>query len=432
MNKIPPQDLESEKTVIGCCLLSKESVDIAVELVSPGDFYHNALMEIFTAIRDLFNNSEPIDVGTVIGRLKDKNKYETVGGVGYLSDLLDVIISAKRVKWHCQRIAEKARLRRMISHCQEIIAQCYSGEKIKDVADFAETGLFDISADKVENIKKIDTYVRETFGLLEVRSEGGEINGIETGLYDLDRKLSGLHGGEFLVLAGRPSMGKTALAMNIAQNVAMDSNVPVMVFSLEMPGQQLAERMLSGVASVNGQAMRTGSLVESDWPKLTNAAGELSQAPIYVDDSSNVSIVDIRARVRRMKSRFDIGLVVIDYLQLMKGSSKGNREQEIAEISRGLKVLAKEIDIPVIALSQLNRSVEQRNDKRPLLSDLRESGSIEQDTDVVMFIYRDEYYNPGMGNENMAELIVAKQRNGPVGKINLVFQKEFSTFRSMA
>lgn len=431
IKQMPPHDLEAEQSILGCCFLSADAVAVAMENIVPDDFYKPAHAEIFRAMADLFINSGPIDIASVMGKLMDSGKMKSVGGPAYLTSLLDVVVSIKDVEWHCKRLADKARLRRMIIHCRQVIERCYSGESANEIADFAETGMFEIIADQGEKIKKIDVLIKETMQLLEKRNAAdGDITGIETGFYDLDRRLAGLHGGDLLILAGRPSMGKTALAMNIIQNVAVDRNIPSLFFSLEMSGQQLAERVLSGVAVVNGQAMRNGSLVDDDWPKLTAAVGKLSQAPIYIDPAANLSIVDVRARVRRMKSRFGIGLVVIDYLQLMKGSVKGGREQEIAEISRGLKTLAGELDIPVLALCQLNRGVESRTDKRPMLSDLRESGSLEQDADVVMFIYRDEYYHPGRNNENLAELIIGKQRSGPIGTVNLIYQKEISTFRS--
>lgn len=431
--RLPPQDVETEAAVLGSCLLSADALSVAMDYIDADVFYQQKHAEIFRHMVALFASSDPVDIVTILGRLRDADKLEAIGGPMYLSNLVDQIATPSLMPGYCRRLRDKWILRKMISHCSEVIEKCYGGLSSHEVADYAETGMFDLVAEHSVGIDQIGELVDESVKQLEKRcaSDGG-VTGVPTGFVDLDRKLAGLHGGDLLLLAARPSMGKTALAMNIVRNVAVESNVPALVFSMEMSGQQLTERVLSGCSLVNGQNMRTGALSNTDWPKIHAAADKLKSAQIFIDSGSSLSIIDVRARARRMKSRYGIGLIAIDYLQLMRGMSRGGREQEIAEISRGLKSLAKELNIPVIALCQLNRSLESRTDKRPMLSDLRESGSLEQDADVIMFIYRDEYYHPGRDNKSKAELIIGKQRSGPVGTVNMIFQKEVSTFRSAA
>lgn len=427
--RVPPQDVQVEQAILGCCLLSEDAVGIAMESLTAEMFYKSGHAEIFRAMVDLFGVSEPVDLITVTGKLSDTGKLDGAGGAAYLAELVNMIPTVSMMLGYCRRLRDKYVLRNLIAHCSEVIERCYSGASAEDVVDHAESGLFDMLAEHTSGIRKIDVLVDETVELVEKRcAADGIVTGLPTGFVDLDRMLAGLHVGNLLLLAARPSMGKTALAMNIVKGVALDHGTPVLVFSMEMSGQELAERMLAGCSLVNGQAMRTGVVTDADWPRITEAAGRLKTAPIFIDSGSALSVVDVRARARRMRSRFGVGLIVIDYLQLMRGVTRGGREQEIAEISRGLKALAKELDIPVIALSQLNRSLESRTDKRPMMSDLRESGSLEQDADVIMFIYRDEFYNPGRDNQGLAELIVGKQRSGPVGKVDLVFRKNISTF----
>lgn len=432
MQRIPPQDIKAEEVVIGCCLQSPDAVGVAMDSLSPEVFYKDAHKEIFKCMFDLFAGSETVDLITVVGRLSDSGKLEQIGGAVYLAEIADVIPMPSVVAGYCRRLLEKYMLRSLIIHCADVIDRCYSCLSVSDVTDFAEAGMFSLVAKHSAGTMRMDGLIKETLDLLELRCKSdGVVTGVPTGFIDLDGTLAGLHGGDLIIMAARPSMGKTALAMNIVQNVAVDHGTAALVFSLEMPGQQLAERMLSGSANVNGQAMRTGVLVNDDWSQIAAAAGKLSAADIFIDSGASLSVVDVRARARRAKSKYGIGLVVIDYLQLMRGTGRGyDRQNEVAEISRGLKSLAKELDVPVLALSQLNRSLESRADKRPMLSDLRESGSLEQDADVIMFIYRDDYYHEGRGQDGFAELIIGKQRSGPIGTIKLVFQKEISTFRS--
>lgn len=430
--RVPPHDAEAERGVLGIAMLDAEALGLAMDMLSPEVFYLPAHAEIFRHMADMFVSSQVVDQVTVLGRLNDIGRLAAVGGAVYLAGLTNQIPSVSAVAQYCKRLHGLWIVRRLIAHCSEVIEQAYSGVPVDELMDLAEGGMFGLSGEKSAGARKLSELIDESIELLDKRSKAdGGVLGVSTGFVDLDVKLAGLEGGNLYILAGRPSMGKTALAMNIVQHAAIQGNVPALVYSMEMSGQQLAERMLSGCANVSHQLMRTGRLCEVDWPKIISAAGKMKGAPVYIDEGSSLSIVDIRARTRRMKSRFGIDLVVIDYLQLMRGSKgKGDREQEVAEISRGLKALAKELNIPVLALCQINRAVESRTDKRPLMSDLRESGSIEQDADVVMFVYRDEYYHPGRNNENMAELIIAKQRSGPVGTVDLVFQKSISTFRS--
>lgn len=433
MQRIPPQDVEAEAAVLGSCMLSEESVGVAMEVLAADVFYRSGHADIFRCMVELFGASDPVDLITVTGRLSDEGKLDGVGGAAYLSSLIDQIPMPSMMPGYCRRLRDKYVLRRLIAHCSDVLERCYSGASAVDVADHAEAGMFEMLAEHTAGIQRIDQLVSETIDLLETRCKtDGAITGLPTGFVDLDHKLTGLHGGDLIILAARPSMGKTAFAMNIARGAAVDHGAPVLVFSLEMSGQQLAERMLSGCSTINGQSLRTGVIADEDWPKITRAAGRLADADIFIDSGSALSVLDIRARSRRMRARYNIGLIVIDYLQLMRGQARGSREQDIAEMSRGLKSLATELNVPVVALSQLNRKLESRPNKRPMLSDLRESGSLEQDADVIMFIYRDEYYHENRDNQGLAELIIGKQRCGPVGTVNLVFQKEISTFRSAA
>lgn len=429
-SRIPPQDIDAEEVVLCSCLLSPESLGLALELVAPEVFYRDAHVEIFRLMSDLFAAGEPVDLVTVTGRLNDNGRLEAVGGAAYIASLTSNISTKSRIRSYCRRLRDKFILRKLISHCTAVIDRAYSNQPAADVSDFAETGMFDVVAEHSSGARGIAEFVDESVKLIEQRcSQESGVIGISTGFRDLDGKIAGLQGGKLFILAARPAMGKTALAMNIVQNTALSGNVPSVVYSLEMSGQELAERMLSGCSVVDGQSLRLGRVTEGDWSKIHRAADQLRAAPVFIDDSSGLSVVDIRARTRRLKSRFGVGLVVVDYLQLLRGTGRGEREQQVSEMSRGLKSLARELDIPVLALCQLNRGVESRTDKRPIPSDLRESGGLEQDADAIMFIYRDEVYHPGRNNENLAELIIGKQRSGPVGKIDMVFQKNISTFK---
>ena len=384
----------------------------------------------------LFEKNEPQDIITVTNILKDRNDLDEIGGPAYLSTLTDIVPVAANIVYYAHIIRSKAVLRRLIHTCTEIAVRCYDEQDdIDSLVDDAEQTIFDISRSKSsQHFQPLSAIIPETFKKVEKLAERKElITGVPTGYDDLDRITSGFQPSDLIILAGRPSMGKTALAMNIAQNAAIFNKVPVAVFSLEMSKEQLGMRMLCSVSRVDSQDIRTGFIKDTDWPKLARATGILSEAPIFIDDTPALSVLEMRAKSRRLKSEYNIGLVVVDYLQLMRGRTNAERrEQEISEISRSLKAMAKELDLPVVALSQLNRSLESRPNKRPQLSDLRESGAIEQDADLICFLYRDEIYNKSDDNprRGIAEVIVGKQRNGPTGTVDLTFIDKFTTFEN--
>jgi len=435
-HRLPPQNLEAEQCVLGSVLLQQGALVKIVELVAPSDFYREAHKNIFSAMVALFEKNEPQDIITVSNILKDKNKLDEVGGPAYLANLTDIVPVAANISYYAQIIRSKAILRRLIQTSTEIAARCYEEQDdIDSLVDDAEKTIFEISRTKSnQGFQALSKIIPESFKRIERLAEKKElITGVPTGYDDLDRITCGLQSSDIIILAGRPSMGKTALAMNIVQNAAIFHKVPVAVFSLEMSKEQLGMRMLCSVSRVDSQDLRTGHIRDTDWPKLARATGILSDAPIFIDDSPAISVLEMRAKSRRLKTEHNIGLVVVDYLQLMRGrSNTERREQEISEISRSLKAMAKELDLPVIALSQLNRSLESRPNKRPQLSDLRESGAIEQDADVICFLYRDEIYNKSEDNpkRGIAELIIGKQRNGPTGIIELTFIDKFTTFEN--
>lgn len=435
-HRLPPQNLEAEQCVLGSILLQQGALVKILELLSPDDFYRQAHKTIFAAMVILFEKNEPQDIITVTNILQNRNQLDDVGGPAYLSSLTDIVPVAANIIYYAQIIRSKAILRRLIQTSTEIAARCYEEQDdIDSLVDEAEQTIFEISRSKSsQNFQALSKIIPETFKKVEKLAEKKElITGVPTGYDDIDRMTSGLQSSDLIILAGRPSMGKTALAMNIVQNAAIMNKVPVGVFSLEMSKEQLGMRMLCSVSRVDSQDLRTGFIKDPDWPKLARATGILSEAPIFIDDTPAMSILEMRAKSRRLKAEHNIGLVVVDYLQLMRG--RGNverREQEISEISRSLKAMAKELDLPVIALSQLNRSLESRPNKRPQLSDLRESGAIEQDADVICFLYRDEIYNKSEDNpkRGMAEVIIGKQRNGPTGIVELTFIDKFTTFEN--
>ncbi len=435
-HRLPPQNIEAEQCVLGSILLQQGALIKVIEYLTADDFYRDAHKTIFAAMVELFERNEPQDLITVTNILKDKNKIEAIGGPAYLASLTDIVPVLANIGFYGKIIRKKAILRRLIETCSEIAARCYEEQDdIDSLVDEAEQTIFDISRSKSsQGFKALSKIIPNTFKALEKRFERKElITGIPTGYDEFDRLTAGLQPSDLIILAGRPSMGKTALAMNIAKNAATQHDVAIAVFSLEMSEEQLALRMLCSESRVNSQDLRTGFIKDRDWPKLTKAAGDLSEARIFIDDTPGITVLEMRAKCRRLKTEHDIGLVVIDYLQLMQGRrSSERREQEISEISRSLKAMAKELHVPVIALSQLNRGLENRPDKRPKLSDLRESGAIEQDADVICFIYRDEVYNQAEDNphKGIAEVIIGKQRNGPTGKVELTFLKEYTTFES--
>jgi replicative DNA helicase len=434
MQRIPPHSLEAEQSVLGAMLLDKEAVAAAAEVLRGEDFYSDAHKEIFEAILDIYDNGTPVDLVTLAEALRQRGTLEAVGGGTYISDLSMSVPSTANVGYYIKIVEEKAILRRLISASNDIIKESYeASEDLDIIIDHAEKKIFDISQRKNNRaFEPIKTILLDTYSKIEELTKNkGKIVGVPTGFRDFDMRTSGLNPSDFILIAARPSMGKTSFAINIAQNAAIQSNVPVAIFSLEMSRDQLAQRMLSSEANIELQKIRSGDLSEEDWIKLVHAATPLSQAPIFIDDTPGISVMEVRSKARRLKMEHGLGLIVIDYLQLMSGRGRAeSRQQEVSEISRSLKALARELDVPVVALSQLSRGPEARQDHRPMLSDLRESGAIEQDADVVVFLYRDEYYNPDSEKKNIAEAIIAKQRNGPTGTIELVWLGQFTKFAS--
>ncbi|MFH1836606.1 MAG: replicative DNA helicase [Candidatus Omnitrophota bacterium] len=434
---MPPQNNEAEAAVLGAMLIDREAISQSIEHLEESAFYSEANKQIFQAIVDLYDNNEAVDIVTLVEALKKNNKLDTVGGPSYITDLANSIPTAANIEHYAKIVREKYLLRRLINTATQIVTESFepSGE-VEKLLDRAESLIFDITstqkrAMQVSQMKDIVKESIETIDLLYQRKEN--ITGIPTGFHDLDVKLAGLQRSDLVVLAGRPSMGKSALAISMLQHAGVVKKVPCVYFSLEMSKDQLAQRMLCSIAGVNAHKVRTGFFSQNDWPKLVTAAGKLSESPIFVDDTPGISVLELRAKARRLKGRHDIQLIIVDYLQLMRGASRlENRQQEISDISRSMKALARELDIPVIAISQLSRAVEQRQDKRPMLSDLRDSGAIEQDADVVMLILREEYYNPTEENKGIAEIIVAKQRHGPVGTVKLAFLPEYTKFSNLS
>ena len=437
-HKIPPQSIEAEESLLSAILIDNNVLLDIIEILTPDDFYRTAHKKIFSASTDLFSRSEPVDLVTLANSLKERGELEEIGGATYLAKIVDSIPLAVNPVHYSKIIRDKASLRRLIEKATVIINRCFEDHgNVDEVIDFAEKAVFDISEEKTkQSFFQLQSLIDANIDTLEERQGSSKLfTGIPTGYSRIDTMTAGLQKSDLIILAGRPSMGKTAFALNIARNVAVDAKIPVAVFSLEMSKEQLSMRLLTSEARIDSSRVRGGFLTPEDWERLTYCAGVLSEAPIYIDDSSNISAMEIRAKARRLKMEKDLGLIIIDYLQLMKGSaSLDRRDLEIAEISRSLKGLAKELDVPVIALSQLNRMLEQRSDKRPVLSDLRESGALEQDADIVAFIYRDEVYNKEENNPNKgkAEIIIAKHRNGPVGVATMTFVGTYTRCEDMA
>ena len=431
LGKIPPNDVESEQAVIGSMLTDKEAVSAAIEV-----FYREDNRTIFEAILNLYGRSEPIDIITLKSELSSMGKYEAVGGLEYIAELPDKVPTTANVEQYIKIVEEKSVLRNLIKTANEIITLGYDQtQEVDGIIDGAEKKIFEVMQKKNQKgYTPIKDILVETFTELEqLYNQKQRITGIPTGFSDLDFRTSGLHNSDLILVAARPAMGKSAFALNIATNAAVRAKVPVAIFSLEMSKEQMTSRILCSEAMVDSNKVRTGKIDDEEWSKLAAASGELSEANIYIDDTPGISIMEIRAKCRKMKIEKNIGLVVIDYLQLVQGSGKrgGSREQEIAEISRSLKILAKEINVPVIALSQLSRAPEQRPDHRPMLSDLRESGSIEQDADIVMFLYRDDYYNEDSEKKNIAEVILAKHRAGSTGTVELLWLGNYTKFANI-
>lgn len=434
--KIPPQNLEAEKSVLGAMLIDEEAIGLALEVLDESWFYDAAHRCIYAAILDLYNNRKNVDLITLSDKLKSEGHLESIGGQTYLSRLIDLVPTAANIEHYSNIVKEKGILRLLISNATKIVHDAYEAKAdVAEVVDSAEKLIFEISDLKHrQHSVHIKELVKDTIEKIDTLYQRKEhVTGLATGFSEFDRMTSGLQPSDLIIVAGRPSMGKSALAASMIEHVGIDLKKPVAFFSLEMSKEQLVQRMLCSQARVDAHKVRSGYLSPSDWPKLTSAAGRLSSSAIFIDDTPAISSLELRAKARRLKSHHDIQLIVLDYLQLMRGNTKtDNRQQEISEISRSIKALARELSIPVIALSQLSRAVESRQDHRPQLSDLRESGAIEQDADVVVLLMREEYYNPTEENRGVAEVNIAKQRNGPVGTVKLAFIKEYMRFENLA
>jgi len=437
-HKLPPQHIEAEQSVLGGILIENYAINKVLEILKPDDFYRESHRKIYEALIVLSERDEPADSITLTNELKNSGHLDSVGGVSYVASLIDLVPTAANIEYYAKIVKEKAILRKLIQTSTEIITQSYEDRgDVEGFLDEAERAIFDISENRVRpSFYPIKDVVKGSFKILERLYEKKElVTGVPSGFKDLDRMTAGFQPSDLIIVAGRPSMGKTAFCLNVAQYAAIEKKTPVAIFSLEMSKEQLVIRMLCSEAHVEGTKLRSGFLSESDWPRLTIAAGNLSDAPIYIDDTAALSVLELRAKARRLKTeRGGLGMLIVDYLQLMKGRTRvESRQQEISEISRSLKALAKELNIPVIAVSQLSRKTEERTGNRPQLSDLRESGAIEQDADLILFIYRDEVYNRSEENPNRgkAEIIIGKQRNGPIGKIELAFLDKFTTFKEL-
>ncbi|MFH1189285.1 MAG: replicative DNA helicase [Candidatus Omnitrophota bacterium] len=435
IEKVPPQSIDAEMAVLGAMLLDKEVIPQAIETLNADCFYKDANSRVYSAIIKLFDENRGVDLITVIEELKKTDSLETAGGPDYVSGLASSVPTAANFVHYAKIVKEKMILRNLINTATHIVAECYDTSKDVDgLVDKAEQMIFEVSSRKIDRksvpLREIIKGSIETIDNLYQRKQN--VTGVSTGFRDLDIKTAGFQPSDLIVLAARPSMGKSALALCIAEHAAVVDRAPVAFFSLEMSKEQLVQRMLCSHARVDAHKVRTGFLSQADWPKLVSAAGKLSEAPIYIDDTPGISVLELRAKARRMKAQFDVKLIVLDYLQLMQGHSRSdNRQQEISEISRSLKALARELNTPLIAISQLSRAVEQRTDHRPQLSDLRESGAIEQDADLVLLLLREWYYNPTDENRGLAEIIIAKQRNGPTGNFNLAFLGEYMRFENL-
>ncbi len=432
--KMPPQNLEAEVAVLGSMLIEEEAISQAIEVLTVDHFYKDEHKKIFQGMINLFNENKAIDLVTLTERLNHDGALNDAGGPSYLAYLTTAVPTAANVMYYARIVKEKFILRHLINNATQIVTDCYdTTEDVEGLLDRAEKAIFDIASKKFSGgivpIKEIVRNQIETIDRLYQRKE--HVTGIPTGYHEFDTQTAGLQPSDLVILAARPSMGKSAFMTCIAEHVGMIAKMPVAIFSLEMSKEQLIQRMLCSRARVDAHKVRTGFLAQADWPALTSAAAKLSEAPIYIDDTAGLSVIELKAKARRLKSQFGIKIIFVDYLQLMQAAQPGeSRQQEISEISRSLKGLARELNVPVIAVSQLSRAVESRTDHRPQLSDLRESGAIEQDADVVVLLLREEYYNPTEENRGKAEIIIAKQRNGPVGSVFLSFVREYTRFEN--
>ena len=435
---IPPQNTEAEASLLGAILIDSDAIVKVADIVQPHDFYDERHARIYEATLQLYEKHSPIDVLTLSDQLRSTGMLDMVGGAGFLTELTNFVPTAAHADRYAEIIAQKAMRRRLIKASQSIAELGFDeAQSLQELIENAETRLFEVSQQHIkQDISSIETILSSSFDRLdELHKDKGKLRGVPTGYRDLDNILAGLQPSDLIILAARPSMGKTAFALNLAHNVALKADMPVLIFSLEMSKEQLVDRLLASEAGVNAWNLRTGNLTDDDFEKIGHAMGTLSEAQILIDDSAGISVSDMRTKARREAHRQPLGLVIVDYLQLMSGGARfsgdSNRVQEISEISRGLKGIARELNVPVIALSQLSRSVESRSPQIPQLADLRESGSIEQDADVVAFIYREEYYNPETENKNIAKILIKKHRNGPTDDIDLYFDREKQRFRSL-
>ncbi|MBU0579535.1 MAG: replicative DNA helicase [Candidatus Margulisbacteria bacterium] len=431
--KIPPQNLEAEQSVLGALLIDKDSIAKVVEILHPESFYREAHQHIYQAILNLFSKSEPIDLITVTDELSRLGKLDAVGGRVYVSDIINSVPTSANVEYYAKIVEDKAILRELISQGSQLVSEAFRNEtEVDGVLDFAQKSIFDIAQRKIRQgfVKIKDLLDAVMKKMEETYDQGSHITGIPSGYIDLDELTGGFQQADLIVIAGRPSMGKTALALNIAQNVGIRHNLPVAIFSLEMSKESLTQRILCSEAEIDSSHLKSKNLHDHEWKKLGRALGRLSEAPLYVDDTPALSPLELRAKARKLQMEKGVALIIIDFMQLMRGSRRSyeNRTQEVSEISRSIKAVAREINVPIIALSQLSRAVEQRQDQFPRLSDLRESGEIEQVADLVLFIHREAYYDRMSDKGNLAQLILAKQRNGPTGTVELTFRKEITKF----
>ncbi|TLS35154.1 replicative DNA helicase [Pseudalkalibacillus caeni] len=431
-DRTPPSNIEAEQAVIGAIFLEPDALTSATEILQPEDFYRASHQRIFQVMVELSEKGEPIDLVTVTSELQDRKLLEEIGGVSYLSDVANAVPTAANIEYYSKIVEEKSILRRLIRTATEIATDGYTKEdEVETLLSEAEKSIMEVAQRKNTGaFISIKDVLVQTYDNIEMLvNNQGEVTGIPTGFSELDRMTAGFQRNDLIIVAARPSVGKTAFALNIAQNVATKTDENVAIFSLEMGADQLVMRMLCAEGNIDAQRLRTGRLTPEDWQKLTMAMGSLSNAGIYIDDTPGIRVNDIRAKCRRLKQEKGLGMILIDYMQLIRGNgSTESRQQEVSEISRSLKGIARELEVPVISLSQLSRGVESRQDKRPMMSDIRESGSIEQDADIVAFLYRDDYYDKESEAKNIIEIIIAKQRNGPVGTVELAFVKEFNKF----
>lgn len=436
LGRNPPQNISAEQAALGSMLLQEDAILHGVDILRPEDFYQKSHQNIFKCILELFEKSRGVDLVTLTEELNRKNLLEEIGGVTYLTNLINSVPTAANIEHYIKIIEEKSILRNLINNATKIVSMGYEEkEDAKILLDKAEHLVFEISDRNIrQSFVSIKEIIQDSYEKIEdLYHRGGFITGVPSGYEELDDITTGFQPSELIVVAGRPGMGKTAFCMNIAQYVSINKNIPVAIFSLEMSKSQLVQRMLCSEARIDSHNLRKGRLAEADWAPLSMAAGRLASAPIFIDDSAGISGLEIRAKARRLKAQCNLGLVIIDYLQLMQTAGRvENRQQEISEISRSLKGLARELNVPVVAVSQLSRAVEQREERRPRLSDLRESGAIEQDADLVIFIYREEYYKPKTEKKGISEIIISKQRNGPTGKVDLTFIKEYAKFENLS